>query len=108
MRERGSEGGSPGLWLHGLPSPGPLSVACGSVNTGPLGSQRLGGRQVPAPKLQSVPLSKKRGAWGDVRPWRWGHPITHLNGDGMSKMQLLGGHKGFMLKDGEPGSGHGA
>lgn len=28
------------------------------------GEPEAGGRQVPAPRLQSVPLNKKRGAWG--------------------------------------------
>lgn len=38
------------------------------------GEPEAGGKQVPAPRLQSVPLSKKRGARGrgGVRPWRWG------------------------------------
>lgn len=43
------------------PQPRPLSVACGSVTPGLWGGAGVWGRggQVPAPGLQSVPLSKK-------------------------------------------------
>lgn len=73
------------------------------------GEPEAGGRQVPAPRLQSVPLNKKRGGLGGgVRPWRWG-PVTHLDGDGMSKMAAPWWPQGkaAMLEGGEPRSGQG-
>lgn len=57
------------------------------------GEPEAGGRQVPAPRLQSVPLSKKRGVGEGVRPWRRGPWSPTSTGMAYPRWQLLGGHK---------------
>lgn len=73
------------------------------------GEPVAGGRQVPAPRLQSVPLSKKRGTWGGCKALEVAPPVTHLNGHGISKMAAPWWPQGraTMLEGGKPGGGRG-
>lgn len=48
---------------------------------------------MPAPRLQSVPLNKKRGAWGGCKALEVGPPSPTSTGMACLRWWLLGGHR---------------